>query len=1222
MNNLNLFLLLLVPAAALPWVLAYLSRSGRARLADKRLEWHRTDGELSPESPAPPARPHRRWGRISVGLLLVLYTLLIFKDDLWYLAYGRATTGTVVQEGKYARRYEFQDAAGKIHRGNESLPIDRYELGESVNVRYVSDDPEQNRLVQSWAQRDLVGPFLFPVIAFAWYGWAFFAWTKAGGAWRRLAEQYPDIGAGQGWRPWWFQSGMVSEVGGKSPLKMGNVLSISAGANGLRFAGQVPIRYLLMPWQPAFVIPWSELRAEPVGAEGVKLTGARVAGVKIFLLAELANAIAGHVGDAWPEAVPEKECPVSPASPAASGARSIAEPVREDEPSEREIGAARETAAADSFEAFFASLQGPPPGPRSPRQPDVQSPAPSSNPRASRLSEFDRAKSVPALTVESRGRARALPPTTLRNVGISKRPGYGAVLLQFSRQRLDFKSSSESFGMLAAMLVGWAVIVWWLASALGAPVAVFFTIVFLIFGVRPLFWGLLDQRRVRLDRSSDAVRIRQFFRERLLGRVSNILAVQLVGDKERIELNLVFGDQARFNLAAIKQSDDRRRLCEHGRELAAFLEVPLVDQVEAMAVVEPAELADPPVAGLAGIARSPAPRTAAGELAAPIAVESGEQLPVRLRGELWQSMPRFLSNLYQVPGTLWLTADRKRRSVFQMVALLNFVMIAGLVIYFFGQRGLLAIAAVAGVWAVAVAVLQFVSWRHRRRLSRVVVEVSAHPLRAGESHEVAVCHPDPRGLKGVHLDLVRMELCFLDELLLRNRPSALPKPVKRVLPERLRMKVGVEHYRQPVSLAEGPRGARQGYVPIPSAAGSLGSRAQRVQWGLAVRLGRWSRWAAVYPAVIQQPAPAGGDPLSLGKLAGTIGPAQRHPADGGGRPLSHKLNARVARWGRYLAVVGIAVALVIWGLPALKKALFPDPVLSVAFSPDGKRLATVSFDGRANESTVTVWDAATGEELLSLKGHPGLVESVAFSPDGRRLACASQKIVKVWDAASGEELLALPQTRSSTSSVAFSPDGQRLAAASDYYDIKVWDAASGREILTIKGQPSNKGQTFGVDCVAFSPDGKLLASASKDHTVTLWDPASGQRIRTWKSSGAKSVAFSPDGKRLASGGSDGIVKVWDAATGKVILTLRGHAKTVRSVAFSPDGKRLASAGKDLTVRVWDAATGQELLTFKGHSRSVESVAFSPDSKRLASASEDGSAKVWDAATGQELLTLK
>ncbi len=277
---------------------------------------------------------------------------------------------------------------------------------------------------------------------------------------------------------------------------------------------------------------------------------------------------------------------------------------------------------------------------------------------------------------------------------------------------------------------------------------------------------------------------------------------------------------------------------------------------------------------------------------------------------------------------------------------------------------------------------------------------------------------------------------------------------------------------------------------------------------------------------------------------------------------------------------------------------------SVAYSPDGRRLA-----GPSDDNTVKVWDAQTGQELLTFKGHTDEAFSVAFSPDGKRLAStAYDKTVKVWDGQTGQELLTFKGHTAVAFSVAFSPDGQRLASTAGDQTVKVWDGQTGQELLSLKGHPGPRHDYR----VAFSPDGKRLASQSVDNTMKVWDAQTGQELLTLKD-GSTWVVFSPDGKRLASG-----KKVWDAQTGQELLALDRGAIT----AFSPDGKRLAGLGKmrgDVTV--WDAQTGQEILTFKGHTGSVGSVAFSPDGKRLASACWDGTVKIWDVTTSPKARTL-
>jgi WD40 repeat protein len=279
-----------------------------------------------------------------------------------------------------------------------------------------------------------------------------------------------------------------------------------------------------------------------------------------------------------------------------------------------------------------------------------------------------------------------------------------------------------------------------------------------------------------------------------------------------------------------------------------------------------------------------------------------------------------------------------------------------------------------------------------------------------------------------------------------------------------------------------------------------------------------------------------------------------------------------------------------------------ESVESVAFSPDGRILASGSWD-----RTIKLWDVTTGTVLRTLQGHTGGVLSVAFFPDGKILASgAGDGTIKLWDVATGTLLRTLSGHTGSVISVAFSPDGKVLASGSADNTIKLWDVATGREIRTLSAH------TLDVASVAFSPDGKILASGSVDTTIKLWDVATGALLRTLRGHTGivHSVAFSPDGKVLASGSWEEI-KLWHMATGSVLRTLQGHTGWVESVAFSPDGKILASGSEDKTIKLWDVATGTLLRTLQGHTGWVESVAFSPDGKILASGSWDGTILLWD-----------
>ncbi|MBW4543587.1 MAG: protein kinase [Symplocastrum torsivum CPER-KK1] len=286
-------------------------------------------------------------------------------------------------------------------------------------------------------------------------------------------------------------------------------------------------------------------------------------------------------------------------------------------------------------------------------------------------------------------------------------------------------------------------------------------------------------------------------------------------------------------------------------------------------------------------------------------------------------------------------------------------------------------------------------------------------------------------------------------------------------------------------------------------------------------------------------------------------------------------------------------------------------VLSVAFSPDGKTLASGSGYKDKN-NCLKLWDVDVRQEICTIKEHSGGVNSIAFSPDGRTLAFGKSDTIKLWNVSTGQEISHLKGHSTQSLyielifSLAFSPDGKILASGSKDCTIKLWEVSTGREISTLKGHRKY------INSVAFSPDGKILASGSKDKTTKLWNVSTGREIMTLKehSYGVSSVAFSPDGKTLATGGGDSTIKMWDVRTGQEISTIKGHSAFITSVAFSADGKTLASGSGDQTIKVWDVSTKQEIVTLEGHSDVVDSVAFSPNGQILASGSWDKTIKIW------------
>src|SRR5215510_5538735 len=248
--------------------------------------------------------------------------------------------------------------------------------------------------------------------------------------------------------------------------------------------------------------------------------------------------------------------------------------------------------------------------------------------------------------------------------------------------------------------------------------------------------------------------------------------------------------------------------------------------------------------------------------------------------------------------------------------------------------------------------------------------------------------------------------------------------------------------------------------------------------------------------------------------------------------------------------------------------------------------------------------------------HDDVIPSVAFSPDGKRLASAGDNRVKVTDLETGKELMSLKNSRGMHYfSVAYSPDGQTLAGAQSmlkekssrhtgdttittyiyFGEVLVWDAQTGALKMTLNDDNSPSW------AVAFSPDGKWLAVASgptpEDREckgdcpafgeITLWETGDWKLTRRLRASSApiRALAFSPDG-RLIAGGAGVIdegrgapvedfkaeVFLWDVVSGDLKQKFPGHTRSVTSLAFSPDSRLLASAGLDRMLKIWDCHT--------------------------------------------------
>ena len=287
----------------------------------------------------------------------------------------------------------------------------------------------------------------------------------------------------------------------------------------------------------------------------------------------------------------------------------------------------------------------------------------------------------------------------------------------------------------------------------------------------------------------------------------------------------------------------------------------------------------------------------------------------------------------------------------------------------------------------------------------------------------------------------------------------------------------------------------------------------------------------------------------------------------------------------------------------------------IAFSPDGKQIVTGCWD-----TTVRIWDTSTGRNTSTLRGHRGEVISVTFNSDGRTIASSAgysldydwdfaDSTIRLWDAATGTPKSTIFVGSDYVGAINFSPIENILTSASNS-KVKLWDTTTGNPLWTVTGDEKD------ILRVTFSPDGSTLAINSQ-REINLYDISTKQLIKSFSAPWQRysNITYSPNGRYIARSGSDNNIHIWNVDSGafKTLSTSNSDRYPQVTAVFGPDNRTLVTAGvdNDGSIQFWDVVSGEQKMSIHGMPNGIDRIIFSPNGSTFATTGGFGTILIWD-----------